>query len=73
MKHFILAVLLLTPYLGYASDISEGEVGAAQIEAEETEHEQVEALRLQAEQENEIAEIKAEADFPHPLIHEFLI
>jgi len=61
MKNFILAVLLLITPMAYASDMSEGEVSATQIEAEEAQHEQAEALRLQAEEENEIAELQAEA------------
>ncbi len=56
-----IALAAVAPVAVYASDESEGVISAAEVEAEEAAHEQVEALRLRAGEEKEIAEIQAEA------------
>ncbi len=55
------SLILVAPFSVYASDESEGEISASEIESEEALHEQVEALRLRAEVDNEVAEIQAES------------
>jgi len=52
---------LWSPLTIYASDISEGEASSAEVEAEESAHEQAEAARRRVEEEHVIVEIKAAA------------